>query len=251
MPARKMFAGFSGFEGFRPNLKAAGLWAELEGVGQGEQQTRAAARIVRRAVAQWKGHRDIGLQIAAQKEPHAGACRGQRKAIIVAESVVPGSTRVDETIELIAGQVTEVQTPIEAQFKRAGDAVVAADLGAAIAAPEGGGPEIELLRGEQRTGSDLAGGGNLHRPCIGQRLIAGEPGIHHGEIGRGAVTRQKIVAEMRSTEDIETLTIRQREVIVAAEMVLQPVIGSQADGADVVAVDRADHVALGDIAETG
>jgi hypothetical protein len=78
MPARKMFRGIIQIRRIPPNLKAAGLWAELEGVGQGEQQTRAAARIVRRAVAQWKGHRDISLQIAAQKEPRAGACRGQR-----------------------------------------------------------------------------------------------------------------------------------------------------------------------------
>ena len=44
----------------------------------------------------------------------------------------------------------EIELLVEAQFERAGKTVVTADLGRAIAAPEGRAAEIELLRGEQR-----------------------------------------------------------------------------------------------------
>src|SRR4051794_15351887 len=54
---------------------------------------------------------------------------------------------------------------------------------------------------------------------------------------------------MRRSQDIEALAPGHREVIVSAEIVLQPVIGSQAHCADMIVIKRAEHVALRDIAE--
>jgi hypothetical protein len=75
----------------------------------------------------------------------------------------------------------KVQLLVEAQFDRARKTVIAADLGAAIAAPERDAAEIELLRGEERAGRSLTGGGKFQRPCIRERLIAREPETQRGE----------------------------------------------------------------------
>src|SRR3954452_15762886 len=54
---------------------------------------------------------------------------------------------------------------------------------------------------------------------------------------------------MRGTEDVEALAVGQRREIGAAEMVLKPVVGGQADGPDVVIVPGAVKVMLGHVAE--
>ena len=144
-----------------------------------------------------------------------------------------------------------VELLLKAQFKRAGDAVVAADLGAAIAAAERSTPEIELLRQEQRTRRDLACSGELHRPGIGDGLVAGEPEIQRREFFGRAVARQEVVALVRGAEDVEPLSPQHGQIIGAAKIILQPVVGGQVEGADLVVIDRAEHVALGHIAETG
>src|SRR6266478_5168900 len=143
----------------RPALKAARLrsfGAELEGVRQRKQQPGAAARVVGCAVAKRHGHTDVSPQVAAQKEPHAAAGRRERQTVGVAVAVVPGRAGVDEAVELITGQVLKAQLLIETQFERTGDAVVAADLGAAIATSESRAAQVELLRREKRAGRDLA-----------------------------------------------------------------------------------------------
>src|ERR1700686_28434 len=88
----------------RLGLQAASLASfrtELEGVGQGEQQAGAAARIVGRAVAQREGHRQVGPQIATQKQPHAGAGGGECETVGVGKSVIPYRAGIDEAVELI------------------------------------------------------------------------------------------------------------------------------------------------------
>jgi hypothetical protein len=68
----------------RPRLEATGLYflrTEHKGLGQREQQACGAARIVRLAVAERERRRDIGLQVA-EKQPRAGACGGQCKAVM-------------------------------------------------------------------------------------------------------------------------------------------------------------------------
>ena len=59
----------------------------------------------------------------------------------------------------------------------------------------------------------------------------------------------KIVVEMRGTEDVETLAEGQRREIGAAETILEPVIGGQARGPDVVVVPGAEQIVLGHVAE--
>lgn len=51
--------------------------------------------------------------------------------------MIPGRSGIDKAIELIAGQVIETQFLIETQFQRTCHAIVAADLGAALAATMG------------------------------------------------------------------------------------------------------------------
>ena len=41
-----------------------------------------------------------------------------------------------------------------------------------------------------------------------------------------------------------------RQIVGAAEIVLQPIVRGQVYGADVIVVDRAEHVVLGDVAES-
>src|SRR5712672_3293901 len=108
-------------------------------------------------VSKWHGHGEVGPQVATEKQSHAGAGRRERKTVGVAKSIVPGRAGVDEAVKLITGQVFKGQLLIETQFKRTGDAVVAADLGAAITSPEGRATQVKLLRREQRAGRDLAG----------------------------------------------------------------------------------------------
>src|SRR5437868_39012 len=232
-------------------MPARDLRAQLEGVRQREQQARAAPFIVRRSVAQRERHADIGPQVIPQEEAHAGAGRSQRKTVVDAVAVIPGRAGVDEAIELIAAQISKVQLLIETKFERAGNAVVATDLGTAIAPPKVRTSKIELLRSEQRAGSDLAGPRRLYRPDVGQCLVAREPEVENGEIGRRTVVRHQILANARGAENVETLTVRQRHVVVAADIVLQSVIRGQAQGADVIVVDRAEHVAFRDVAEVG
>jgi hypothetical protein len=133
------------------NLEAApapALRTEFQGVRQREQEACATRFVVRRPVAQWEGHADIGLQTIPQKKSNAAACRSQREAVVELESVIPGRAGIDEAIELIAAQISIAELLIEAQFERAGDAVVTADLGTAIAPPEILASQIELLRSE-------------------------------------------------------------------------------------------------------
>ena len=122
--------------------------AEFERAGEREQHARAAAKIIRRAIGERHRAADVGLQTVPQEKANTAAGRGQRQSIVDAKAVVPRRTAVDEAVELIAAQILPVQPLIEPQLDRAGNAVVAADLGTAIAAAKGGAAEIELLRGE-------------------------------------------------------------------------------------------------------
>src|SRR5690242_3884350 len=117
--------------------RCGALRAKPERIRQREQEARMTRPIVRRAVAERHGDAEIGRQVAAEEETHAAACRGQRRAIRRTPAVPPDEAAVDEAVELEAGEVCVVQFLIEAQFERAGNAVVAADLGRAIAASEG------------------------------------------------------------------------------------------------------------------
>src|SRR5439155_24178359 len=112
-------------------------------------------RIIRRAVGERRGGADVGLQAVGEEEANAAAGRSQRKAIAQAVAVIPGHPAVDESVELVTAQILKVRLLVEAQFSRARQTIVAADLGAAIAAPERDAAEIELLRGEQRAGRHL------------------------------------------------------------------------------------------------
>ena len=145
----------------------------------------------------------------------------------------------------------KVRFLIEAQFNRARHTIVAADLGAAIAASERDAAEIELLRGEQRAGRRLAGRGDFQRPCIRQRLVAREPEIQRGEFAGRPVARQIVVVAVRGAENVEALAIIYRQIIGAAETVLQPVVRREARGADAVGIDRAEHIVFGGIGESG
>ena len=93
--------------------------------------------VVRRAVAERHGDAEIGLQVAAEEETHAATRRGQRGAIGRTQAVPPDEPAVDKAVELEAGPVFVSQLLVEADFERAGNPVVAADLGRAIATPEG------------------------------------------------------------------------------------------------------------------
>ena len=61
--------------------------------------------------------------------------------------------------------------------------------------------------------------------------------------------RQQIVVAMRGTEDVDSLPVAQRQMVRAAEIVLQPVVRGQVCGADAILVDRPEEVILVDIAE--
>src|SRR5262249_48060312 len=150
----------------------------------------------------------------------------------------------DEGVKLPARQIAPVRLPVEAQLERAGKPVVAADLGCAIAAPKGRATEIELLGGVERTGRGLARHRYLGRECVVQRLVARVVEIQLGESRRGAEARYEIVAGLRGAPDVETLAINHRRVVGAAKIVLQSVVRCQADGADLVIVVRAEHVAF-------
>src|SRR5947209_16406567 len=102
-----------------------------------------ARPVGRRAVAERHGDAEIGLQVAAEEQTHAAARRGQRGAIGRMQAVPPDQSAVDKTVELEAGPVFVIQLLVEAQLEQAGNAVVAADLGRAIAAPKGEAAEIE------------------------------------------------------------------------------------------------------------
>src|SRR3978361_1162925 len=182
--------------------------AKPERIGQREQNTRAAARVVRRAVAKGHRHRAVGPQILVEEKPHSYADGGERKTSGIAGSTVPGPSGLHEAVELITAEVSQAQFLVETQFERAGDAVVAADLGAAVSSAKGRAAQIELLRGEQRPRGHLTRRRKLHRPGVGQRLIACEPEIEHAEFARRAVAGEKIVIAMRRTEDINTLAVQ-------------------------------------------
>ena len=92
--------------------------------------------VVRRAVAQRYLNCHIGPQIVAQKQTHAAAGGGERKTVAIVKSVIPGSPCIGEAVELITGEVFVVKLLVEAQFKRTGEPVVAANHATAMAAPE-------------------------------------------------------------------------------------------------------------------
>src|SRR5690242_3520042 len=150
--------------------------------------------VVRRAVAERHGDAEIGLQIAAEEQPDAAARRCQRRAVGWTPAVPPDEPAFDEAVELEAGQVFIGKLLVVAQLQQAGDTVVAADLGGAIAAAEGKTAEIELLRQVHRARSHLAGGGKLQGEGVVQRLVAGEPEIQRREFWRGAPYRGEWVA---------------------------------------------------------
>src|SRR3954471_4292136 len=100
-----------------------------------------ARPVVGSAIAERNRYAEISLQIAAEEEPHAAAGRGQCDAVAGTKTIIPGKPAVDETIELIAGQVFVAKLLVETQLQRARDAVVTADLGRAVAAPESGSAE--------------------------------------------------------------------------------------------------------------
>ena len=56
---------------------------------------------------------------------------------------------------------------------------------------------------------------------------------------------------LRGAEDVEPLAIVHREIVGATEIVLQPVVRRQADGADMIGVDRPENIVLVDVAESG
>ena len=160
----------------------AAFGAEPECARQREQETRAAALVVRRPVAQGDGHPEVGLEIVPQEEPRADSGRCQRQAVAQPVAVVPDCAGVAEGVELVAGPVAEIELLIEAQLERAGKTVVAADLGCAVAPAEGRDAELELLRGEQRPRCRLARRRELERPGAVERLVAREPEIQHREV---------------------------------------------------------------------
>src|SRR5215472_14814270 len=110
--------------------------AKLQRVGDREQEARGARRIVGRAVAEREGDAEIGLEIVPEEEADAAAGRGQREAIADIVAVVPDRAGVDEAVKLIAREVAEIRPLVEAQLEGTGKAVVATDLGRAVAAPE-------------------------------------------------------------------------------------------------------------------
>src|SRR5204863_2394335 len=101
-------------------------------------------------------------------------------------AVPPDEATVDEAVELKAGQIFVRELLVVAKFQRAGDAVVAADLGGTIAAAEGETAEIELLRQVHRARCDLPRGSKLDREVFVQGLVASEPEIQRREFWRGA-----------------------------------------------------------------
>ena len=56
---------------------------------------------------------------------------------------------------------------------------------------------------------------------------------------------------MRGAENVEALAKIHRQIIGAAETVLQPIVRREARGADAVGVDRAEHIVFGSIGESG
>ena len=108
------------------------------------------AGIVGRAIAGRNGDADIGLPIVEQEKANTAADGRERKSFAKTVTGVPCGAGVNEAVELVAAPVSIVDLLVEAQFERAGDAVVAADLGAAVATAERDAAEIELLRGKER-----------------------------------------------------------------------------------------------------
>jgi hypothetical protein len=208
-------------------------------------------RIVGRAIVDREGHAHAGLQVIGQIHAHAGADRGEREPVARREAVVPDRAALEEAVELIALQPGVVEAVIEAQLERACHAVVAARFAAAVAAPEGGAAEIELLRGEQRRGRGLCGAGQLHRPDVAQRLDTRRRQIEGREFARGAVVRQIGITRLRGAEDAEPLPPADGHVAGAAEIVLQLVVRREADGADMVVVDQAVDVGRAHVAPAG
>src|SRR4029453_17214661 len=111
---------------------------------QREQEDRIPRPIVRRAVAERHRDAEIGLEIAAEEQANAPTSRGQRGAVGGTQPVPPDEPAVEKAVELKAGPVFVSEPLVVAQLEGARDAVVAADLGRAIAAPERDAADIEL-----------------------------------------------------------------------------------------------------------
>ncbi len=105
-----------------------------------------------------RGGADIGLQAVGEEKRTPPPADVSERPSLEPVADIPGHAAVDESVELVAAQISKVRFLIEAQFRRTRQTVIAADLGAAIAAAERDAAEIELLRGEQRAGRRLAGG---------------------------------------------------------------------------------------------
>lgn len=127
--------------------RLAAFRAESQGAREREQEARAAALIVRRPITQQRhGDTEIGLEIIPQKESHAGARRRERQAVAQTVPMVPDRAGVTQGVELVAAPVAEVELLVEAQLERASKAVVAADLGCAIAPGESCAAEVNRGR---------------------------------------------------------------------------------------------------------
>ena len=94
--------------------------AKLQRVGDREQETRAARRVVGRAVAEREGDAEIGLEVVPEEEADAGAGRGQGQSITNVVAVVPDRAGVDKAVDLITGEIAIARPLIEPQFKRSG-----------------------------------------------------------------------------------------------------------------------------------
>ncbi len=119
------------------------------------------------------GDADVGLQIVEQEQANAAAGGCQREAFAKTVTGVPGHAAVDKAIELIAAEIAIIQLLIETQFERTREPVIAADLGAAIAASERFLPRLIMLRTVAGISKRAAANTILHAP----RPNAGSRGV--------------------------------------------------------------------------
>ena len=126
------------------NLQTAGGGAnrtKLQRARQREQHLCGATWIVRRAVAERRRDADIGLQAERRRRPKPAKCRRW------------GDSRHSRRRSRRADSRRDIEgwSSGRSAARRSPPGRYPADLGVAIATPEGEAAEIELLRGEQRS----------------------------------------------------------------------------------------------------